>query len=66
MIAYLFLPKNARPPYQAVVHFPAGYALALPVVDSLSMHWIRHFVQSGRALLYPIYKGTYERRPLAR
>jgi len=27
VIAYLFLPKNAVPPYQTVVHCPGGYAL---------------------------------------
>jgi dienelactone hydrolase len=27
------------------------------------LHYVRYFVQSGRALLYPIYKGTYQRRP---
>ena len=65
VIAYLFLPKKAAPPYQTVVHFPAGYALFLDRIDSVGLHMIRYFVQSGRALLYPIYKGTYQRRPKA-
>jgi dipeptidyl aminopeptidase/acylaminoacyl peptidase len=64
-IAYLYLPKKATPPYQTVVHFPAAYALFLDKIDAVGLHWIRYFVQSGRALLYPIYKGTYERRPKA-
>ncbi|MBK5294028.1 MAG: SUMF1/EgtB/PvdO family nonheme iron enzyme [Acidobacteriia bacterium] len=62
VIAYLYLPKNAKPPYQTVVHFPAGFAPMMDKMDSLSLHWIRFIVQSGRALLYPVYKGTYERR----
>ena len=32
-------------------------------IDSFSLYWVNYFAQSGRALLYPIYKGTYERRP---
>jgi predicted Ser/Thr protein kinase/dienelactone hydrolase len=62
VIAYLYLPKEGNPPYQTVVHFPAAYALFMDKIDSVGLHWIRHFVQSGRALLHPIYKGTYERR----
>jgi cephalosporin-C deacetylase-like acetyl esterase len=65
VIAYLYLPKKATPPYETVVHFPAAYALFLDKIDAVGLHWIRYFVQSGRALLYPIYKGTYERRPKA-
>ena len=26
------------------------------------MAWVSLMVRSGRALLYPVYKGTYERR----
>jgi cephalosporin-C deacetylase-like acetyl esterase len=63
VIAYLYLPKKAAPPYQTVVHFPAGYSLFVDKIDSESLHWVRYFVQSGRALLYPIYKGTHDRRP---
>jgi dienelactone hydrolase/predicted Ser/Thr protein kinase len=63
VIAYLYLPKNSTPPYQTVVHFPGGYAPFMQRIDSVGLHWIRYFVQSGRALMYPIYKGTYERRP---
>jgi dipeptidyl aminopeptidase/acylaminoacyl peptidase len=32
-------------------------------INTIGLHGIRYFVQSGRALMYPIYKGTYERRP---
>ncbi len=62
VVAYLYLPKNAATPYQTVVHFPAGFAPMMNKMDSLSLHWIRFIVQSGRAVLYPVYKGTYERR----
>jgi dipeptidyl aminopeptidase/acylaminoacyl peptidase len=63
VIAYLYLPKKAAPPYQTVVHFPGGYAPFMERINPIGLHGIRYFVQSGRALLYPIYKGTYERRP---
>ncbi len=62
--AYLFLPKGASPPFQVVVHFPSAYAahmrssakglpMRLPEFDFI--------IKSGRAVLFPIYKGTFER-----
>ena len=66
VIAYLYLPKNGRPPYQTVIHFPGAYALFLERIDGLGLYLSRYAVQSGRALLYPIYKGTYERRSKTR
>ena len=62
--ALLFLPRNAAPPYQTIVYFPGSGAVQstssetnLRDADRISV-----LVASGRALLYPIYKGTYERR----
>jgi dienelactone hydrolase len=60
--AYLFLPKNAKPPYQTVVLFPSAYSRAVPSSDSLDLGTFEFIIRSGRALLYPIYQGTYERR----
>ncbi len=66
MAAYLFLPKNARPPFQTVVYFPGSSA-----VDQRSSHNLEQFVwfevdltflpQAGRAVLFPVYIGTFER-----
>ncbi len=59
--AHLFLPRNASPPYQTVVYFPSGEAFALRTSDDLRMRNIEFLLRSGRAVLQPIYKGTYER-----
>jgi dienelactone hydrolase len=61
MHAYLFLPKHASPPYQTVVFFPAGDAFRLRLNRDMSLANADFIVQSGRAFLYPVYKGTYER-----
>jgi dienelactone hydrolase len=66
VIAYLFLPRNSRPPFQTVLFFPGS-----------SVNWIRSskdldkecqfelflsfIVKNGRAVLYPVLKGTFER-----
>src|SRR3989441_847037 len=62
--ALLCLPKNARPPYQTVGYFPGAGAFrqgwAPSAVDDEG-YWFLFLVRSGRAVLFPIYKGSYER-----
>ena len=63
VIAYLFLPKESPPPFQTMVFFPSNVALYLESSNELNyQHLVRIVVRSGRAVLYPIYKSTYERR----
>jgi eukaryotic-like serine/threonine-protein kinase len=60
--AYLFLPKNATPPYQTVVFFPgAGARQVTSSANLRETDRVTMLVGSGRALIFPIYKGTYER-----
>lgn len=61
VIAYLFLPKNGSPPYQTVVYFPHGGAQTFHTVEDTQLSLIDFMVKSGRALMFPIYKNTYER-----
>jgi serine/threonine protein kinase/dienelactone hydrolase len=63
MAAYLFLPKKVSPPFQTVVFFPSARVLDLANSQTLGdTKFFDYIVQSGRAVLYPIYQGTYERR----
>jgi len=59
--AYLFLPKNATPPFQTIVLFPSAYARAVASSETLDDARFDFIVKSGRALLYPVYQGTFER-----
>jgi predicted esterase len=62
VIAHLFLPRNAAPPYQPVVWFPGNDAFFLPAGEGLASPYLFDFIpRSGRALVYPVYKGMYER-----
>ncbi|HEY8166485.1 MAG TPA: bifunctional serine/threonine-protein kinase/formylglycine-generating enzyme family protein, partial [Gemmatimonadaceae bacterium] len=62
VIAYLYLPKRGKPPYQTVVYFPGSNAIYLPTsTGNLEIGRIDWLLKSGRAVIYPIYKGTYER-----
>jgi formylglycine-generating enzyme required for sulfatase activity/dienelactone hydrolase len=63
MAAYLYLPKHGKPPYQAIVFFPGSNAIH----DRSSSKDITTFtfdfiIKSGRAVIHPIYKSTYERQ----
>jgi dienelactone hydrolase len=63
VIAYLFLPKNASPPFQTVVYYPGGFAFLDDRLDLSAFEETRGFLmKSGRALIFPVYKSTYERR----
>jgi serine/threonine protein kinase/dienelactone hydrolase len=66
MAAYLFLPKNVRPPYQTVLFFPSARVDFLSGNDNGrglgDVKFFDYIVQSGRAVMYPIYQDTYERR----
>ena len=65
MFCYLFIPRGASPPYQAVVLFPGAHALAMRSskkgrsINSFS--FVDFVIRSGRAVLCPVYKSTYER-----
>jgi cephalosporin-C deacetylase-like acetyl esterase len=64
VIAYLFLPKKSSPPFQTVVHFTGAAALHERSSENLNSGYLEDFdfiVKSGRAVIFPIYKGTFER-----
>jgi formylglycine-generating enzyme required for sulfatase activity/tRNA A-37 threonylcarbamoyl transferase component Bud32/dienelactone hydrolase len=63
---FLFLPKNSKPPYQTVVYFPNSWAQLVPSSADLDVRNIEYVVRSGRAVIHPIYKETYERITEAR
>jgi dipeptidyl aminopeptidase/acylaminoacyl peptidase len=65
MTAYLYLPKNTPPPYQTLIFFPGSYAETENKFDinNSVVAWFFDFVlKSGRAVIYPVYKGTFERK----
>jgi eukaryotic-like serine/threonine-protein kinase len=60
--AYLFTPLHGTPPYQTVLFFPGSNAIhQRSSVDLPGMRFISPVVKSGRAMMYPVYKSTFER-----
>jgi dienelactone hydrolase/predicted Ser/Thr protein kinase len=67
MAAYLFLPKRVKPPFQVVAFFPSARVNALPSSAELGdLDFMDYVVDSGRAVIYPVYQDLYERQPAVR
>lgn len=58
---FIFLPKRRNPPFLPVVYFPGSWAMQALSSKQISTEEFDFVMRSGRALCYPIYKGTYER-----
>jgi eukaryotic-like serine/threonine-protein kinase len=61
MLLHLFLPRAGAPPFHTIVYWPAAAARVLTSIDQkLAMH-TDFIVRSGRAVAFPVLKGTLER-----
>jgi len=62
MEIYLYLPKNFKPPYQTIIFFPGSGDIFSKKFNPGVINGRTDFIlKSGRAFVYPIYKGTHER-----
>jgi serine/threonine protein kinase/dienelactone hydrolase len=64
VFAYLFLPDKGSPPFQTVVFFPGSGIMGASAGTMIQPYNIRQFdfiIKSGRAVLHPVYIGTFER-----
>jgi dienelactone hydrolase len=63
VIAFLFVPRSVEPPYQVVVYWPAGGTAKIPAFTDLPQReWTEYIITGGRALLFPVYKGMFQRQ----
>jgi eukaryotic-like serine/threonine-protein kinase len=62
VVAHLYVPKNAAPPYQIVLFVPSGNNFFFQSIDSLPDPF-EFLVRAGRAVLVPAVQGTLERGP---
>jgi dienelactone hydrolase len=67
MVAVLFRPKYTDPPYQTVIYSPGDQAnwrnSSSEIAGAMEFKvFLSFIVKSGRAVLYPVYKGTMERK----
>ena len=59
---YCYVPTNGSPPYETVVLFPGAGALHTPTYDHRFAERVDFILKSGRALILPVYKSTFNRR----
>ena len=66
IIAYLFLPTNAKPPYQTLIYYPTGMAFGTPSSKNIEHYhefpmFLSFVIKNGRAVLFPVYYETFDR-----
>ena len=62
MSGYLYSPRNAKPPFQTVIWAAGGDAHALRSSETgMRTQLFSYLLQTGRAVFFPVYKGTFER-----
>ena len=61
LLAYLYLPKRGTTPVSRGGLLPRLQRDPRPAPQNLQWRNIDFVIKSGRAVLYPVYKGTYQR-----
>ena len=66
MNAYLYLPKRAAPPFQTVIFVPGSGVFNInksydDIAETAAFQNPEMLIRGGRAVLYPIWKGSFER-----
>ncbi len=61
VLLHLYVPRHVRPPYQTLVYWPGWDTFALDDVDEYFAKQLDFAVKSGRAVAFPIYRGTFGR-----
>jgi hypothetical protein len=62
MDVYLFFPKDAQPPYQPIIYFGGSEEIFMDTFETQNLKNVEFIVKSGRVLVFPVLKGTYERK----
>jgi class 3 adenylate cyclase/dienelactone hydrolase len=67
IITYLFLPTNTKPPYQTIIYGPGSNVLWQESSNDIENFFeftafLEFWVRNGRAVIFPVIKGTFERR----
>lgn len=62
IMAFLLLPKSTQPPYQTVIFFPGTGAVNSDKEGLSDFSYCDFIIKSGRAFMYPIYKGHHGQR----
>jgi eukaryotic-like serine/threonine-protein kinase len=59
---YVFLPRTGKPPYPTVLFFPGSNAVQTERLEDFASTLQTWMPETGRAFVFPVYRGTFERR----
>jgi DNA-binding SARP family transcriptional activator/dienelactone hydrolase len=59
---HLYRPTASKPPFQTVVYWPGWDTFWLADADEYFVKQMDFVIKSGRAVAFPIFSGTFERR----
>jgi len=62
VLVYMYLPRNAEPPYQTAVHIPSSAAFGQSAVPALVEEAASGLIKAGRAIVAPVLTGMIERQ----
>jgi dienelactone hydrolase len=63
MVAYLYVPRQGKTPFQTIIYWPGIAAVGLHSVEEYSgPDTFEAHTSTGRAFVFPILHGTFERR----
>jgi eukaryotic-like serine/threonine-protein kinase len=62
VLLYMYLPRNAEPPYQSIVHIPSSAAFGQMAVPALVEDGVSGLIKAGRAIVAPVFTGMIERQ----
>jgi dienelactone hydrolase len=68
MLAYVYLPKTGQPPFQAIFLHMGGGVDLYSTIDQYAQldQKVAVFTRSGRAVVFPVYQGQFERQGAGR
>jgi len=61
LTTFVFLPRGFETPHQTVVYFPGSGVIYRRSYDELSIDHLEFLLRGGRAVVFPVYRGTFER-----
>jgi formylglycine-generating enzyme required for sulfatase activity/dienelactone hydrolase len=61
LTTFVFLPRGVEAPLQTIVYFPGSNVIYRRSYDELSIAHIDFLLRGGRALVFPVYRGTFGR-----
>jgi dienelactone hydrolase len=61
LTTFVFLPRGFEAPHQTIVYFPGSNVIYRRSYEELSIDHLEFLLRGGRAVVFPIYRGTFER-----